>query len=143
MNDSTDLLTVAVATIDGESMPKSHFGEAPRFDLYRLDGGPARFLKSVSNPMSERAGDHRDHKHAPGEHTGHAAGIGRMLAMHGAEVMVSRAFGANIQRMRQRFLPILVHREQVAEALSLVGQHWPRVLEHWRQGENRKHLVLR
>ena len=142
MNQPTQTLMVAIASEDGERMPKGHFGEAPRFELYRMDADTATWLRSVDNPRAASQHDQQDHHHGHGENH-HGGGIGRLLGGEGAQVMVSRAFGANIKRMRQRFLPVVVHCERVTDAIALLQFQWGRVGEHWNQGEARKHLVLR
>lgn len=146
MNSHSQTLVVAIASDDGEHMPKGHFGAAPRFELYALEADNATWLRSIDNPRantssSPDAGD-AHHSHGPGSsHQG--GGIGRLLGGEGAQVMVSRAFGANIKRMRQRFLPVVVQRDRVSDAIALLQSQWERVEQHWQQGEQRKHLVLR
>lgn len=56
--------------------------------------------------------------------------------------MVSRAFGQNIVRMRERFLPVKVDTEEVAAAIGLLQRHWGQVQSRWLQGQARQHLVL-
>ena len=57
--------------------------------------------------------------------------------------VVSRGVGPNVQRMRRRFLPVKVDLDSVAGAIGLLQANWPAVQAQWRQGEERKHLVLR
>ncbi|MCB1736951.1 MAG: hypothetical protein KDI42_02400 [Gammaproteobacteria bacterium] len=140
MNHTEQTLMIAIASMDGNDMPKTHFGEAPRFELYRVSVDAAAWQQTVVNPGADaHQPDHGGHGHGD---TGKGAGIGHLLGSHGVEVMVSRAFGANIQRMRQRFLPIKVDVPTVAEALTLIRAAWPRVVTHWEDGVARKHLVL-
>lgn len=137
------VLIVAIAVDGVDNLPDDHFGAAPRFDLYRLSEDTADRFASIPNP---RAGhDHRHpHGHANGdggEH--HGAGVGRLLDERGVQVMVSRAFGQNIVRVRQRFLPVKVSVKKVDQALALLQANWGRVSQSWRDGEQRRHLVLR
>lgn len=144
MPPSPMFLIVAVATTPDGRMPDAHFGDAPGFAVYRVDAGGAEFLHTVANEMRATHAHDPDHPHPHGhgdEHKGH--GIGQLLGQHGAQVMVSRAFGVNIQRMRQRFLPVVVHVDTVEQAVNRLRQDWDRVIAGWNAGAERKHLVLR
>jgi hypothetical protein len=59
------------------------------------------------------------------------------------QVVPSRGFGPNIQRMRRRFLPVKVDLDSVAGAIGLLQANWSAVQAQWPHGEARKHLVLR
>lgn len=142
MTKDADSLIIAFATVDGVTIPKAHCGEAQPFEIYRLTASDATRLESVTNLTAGEghgAGSHRHHADGGGK----GAGIGRLLAEHGVQVMVSRAFGQNIVRMRERFLPVKVGAQELAAASSLLQRHWEQVQSHWLQGPARKHLVLR
>jgi predicted Fe-Mo cluster-binding NifX family protein len=141
MPDNGDSLIVAFATLDGAAIPKAHFGEAKQYEIYRITAHNATRLESVTNPKAgEGHGVGSHHHHAGGG--GKGAGIGRLLAEHLVQVMVSRAFGQNIVRMREHFLPVKVDTEEVAAAIDLLQRHWGQVQSRWLQGQARKHLVL-
>lgn len=133
-------LVVAFATLDGDAIPKGHFGEAPRFDFYRLTAVSATRVGTVTNPRTGELQGHPPHADSGGHKGG---GTGRLLGTHGAQVMVSRAFGSNIKRMRRRFLPVKLNLENVDDAISLLQANWPLVQAYWLQGAGRKHLVFR
>ena len=141
MTNDADSLIVAFATVDGIAVPRVRFGEAKQYEIYRITADDAMRLESVANPKAGEGHGARSHHHASGG--GKAAGIGRLLAQHGVQVMVSRAFGQNIVRMRERFLPVKVDTEEVAPAIGLLRSHWSQVQSRWLLGQARKHLVLR
>ena len=141
MTKDADSLVVAFATLDGAAMPKAHFGEAQQYEIYRITADDSVRLESVINPKpgeGHGAGSHHHHAHGGGK----GAGIGRLLTEHRVRVMVSRAFGQNIVRMRERFLPVKVDTEEVAAAIGLLQRHWGQVQSRWLQGQARQHLVL-
>jgi len=117
-------LVVVFATLDGDAIPKGHFGEAPQFDFYRLTADSATRVGSMINPRTGELQGHPPHADSGGHKGG---GIGRLLGTHGAQVMVSRAFGPNIKRMRQRFLPVKLNLENVDDAISQLQANWPLV----------------
>ena len=138
-------IAMAETDADNDTLAKGHFGSAPQFRLFKMDGTSVTYLRSVDNPRGPASPDpqsHEGHHHAGGGgHQGH--GIGRLLGDEGVQVMVSRAFGANIKRMRQRFLPVVVRSERVDDAVAMLQAHWVQIEQHWNQGSERKHLVLR
>lgn len=146
MNTLSNSVIVAIASEDGKQMPNGHFGKAPRYELYEMRADRATWLRSVDNPrLAEQPASPVEHAlHVQGQGVTHkGGGIGQLLRKQGVQVMVSRAFGANIKRMRQRFLPVLVRSASVSEAIDTLQADWQRVEAGWQQGEARKHLVLR
>ena len=136
MSGNSGSLVVAFASRDGASLPKGHFGEARRFDLYRLTPGKADRIAAITNPQAET--DHGDSGHRR-----KGAELARLLGREGVQVIVSRAFGPNIRQMRQRFLPVVVGCEDVTQAIGLLHAHWDQLRSQWFLGEGRRHLVLR
>ena len=141
-------IAMAETDADNDTLAKGHFGSAPQFRLFKMDATSVTYLRSVDNPRGPAspegpdAHSHEGHHHGQGDgHQGH--GIGRLLGDEGVQVMVSRAFGANIKRMRQRFLPVVVRSERVDDAVAMLQAHWVQIEQHWNQGSERKHLVLR
>jgi len=145
MADDENSLVVAFATLDGTTLPKEHFGEARQYEIYRITADSTTKLESVINPRdsSQHGKESHQHHHQHSGNTAKGAGIGRMLGEHNVQVMVSRAFGPNIKRMRERFVPVKVDTIDLSASISLLQRHWDAVQSHWRQGQDRKHLVLR
>jgi len=101
-------------------------------------------LESVVNLHAADGHDASSHHHRhSSDGSGRGAGIGRLLGQYGVQVMVSRAFGPNIKRMRQRFVPVKIDADRLTTAVALLQSHWDRVQSCWLEGEGRKHLVLR
>jgi len=141
MTNDADGLIVAFATVDGVAIPKAHFGEAQQYEIYRIKADDATWLESVTNPHAGEGhggGSHHRHEHGGGK----GAGIGRLLAQHRVQIMVSQAFGQNIVRMRERFVPVKIDVDDVEAAIGLLQRHWDQVQSRWLQGQARKHLVL-
>jgi predicted Fe-Mo cluster-binding NifX family protein len=127
-------------------MPKGHFGDAPWFDLYRITAREATAIQRVENTVrGEDEPDHHHHHHGDshGGGTVKAHRIGDLLGARGVQVLVSRAFGPNIQIVSAHFVPVVVRCETVAQAIALLHQEWVRVLAEWSRGAERRHLVLR
>lgn len=142
MNQVMEGLVAAIASDEGKHIPKSHFGEAKQFVLVRISADTAVPLEVIPNPHAADDGGSGAHHHHGGD-PDKGAGIGRILGQKGVQVMVSRAFGPNIKRMRQRFVPVRVQVEEVDGAVALLQAHWDEVRSQWLAGEGRTHLVLR
>jgi predicted Fe-Mo cluster-binding NifX family protein len=142
MNEPLDSLVVAFATSDGFEIPRAHFGEARRYEIYRISSESTMWLDSVVNPKNGERDDQENHEHHANRN-GRGSGIGRLLSLHGVQVMVSRAFGQNIVRMRQKFLPVKIDAEELDSAINLLQTEWDEVRMRWSQGAERKHLVLK
>lgn len=144
MSMSSDSLVVAVATVDGYGMPNEHFGEAPRFDLYRVGAATVAGIRSIKNQHAQEGHGGRGNQ-TPGRAEGDnrkGTDIGRLLESEGVQVMVSPAFGPNVRQMRRRFLPVVVRCGNVPQAIALLQTHWSLVWQYWMLGEERRHLVL-
>jgi predicted Fe-Mo cluster-binding NifX family protein len=146
MNEEADSLVVAFSTLDGFSISKIHFGEAVQFEIYRISAETSQKLESLINPHAtegHEAGSHHHHHPSDSKGSEKGAGIGHLLGQHGVQVMISRSFGANIKRMRQRFVPVKIDADNVKTAVGLLQSNWDLVRSSWLQGADRKHVVLR
>jgi predicted Fe-Mo cluster-binding NifX family protein len=129
---------IGIATDGGTRLAAGHFGEAGRFVVVEFDGTQVLSRREVDNPTSDAGHDRIDHGHE-----GTATAIGRLMAVNGVQILVSRAFGPNIRRMTTRFLPVVVRGDTVDQALDLLRANWQQVITQWHRGEERRHLVLR
>jgi predicted Fe-Mo cluster-binding NifX family protein len=138
-SDLPGTLRVAVACDEHGNVSRSHFGEAHHYVVIDLGASTPTDRTEIDNPASSAAHDH-DHSHG-GEARPQA--IGRTMGANGVQVLVGGAFGANIQVMRTRFLPVVVHVTTVDDALDLLQTHRDRLDQEWGRGADRRHLVLR
>lgn len=104
----------ALATDDGRTHPDRHFGDALRYDLYSILPDCVTFLQSIENRNREEAdGDAKK-----------AGNIGQRLKKEGVQVVISRQFGSNIQKIQKSFLPVISRCITLEESLQAV------VLQH-------------
>ncbi len=130
-----ETLIVAIATDDGNHLPEHHFGEAAFYSIYRFNALDYEFLKRIRNPGSEHEETHGDARKA--------ANIGKLLKPEGVQLLVSRQFGKNIERMRREFLPVLVAQSEIVETLRYLQQNFDLLRAEWQKGSERRHLILR
>ncbi len=130
-----DTLVIAIATNDGKTLPESHFGEAVAYYIYRMNGRDYELLKGINNPFGEHEKAHGD--------AAKAGNIGRLLKPEGVQVLVSRQFGRNIERMRREFLPVIVAEVDLGKVLKRLQENFERLQTEWQKGQERRHLILR
>ncbi len=69
-------MRIALVATDREKL-SSHFGEAPMFLIYEVEGADARFLEVRENPVKDQPGYFHHHDHEGGHaHGGHGGGHG-------------------------------------------------------------------
>jgi len=116
--NSTEVLTVAVASDDGRSYIDRHFGDAAGYSLYALSESGVKFLGRVLNTTEE---DKDDEDHGDAEK---ARGIASILAEHGVQVTVSRVYGPNLKRIRSKFVCVIDQHGTMEQMLErLKGMH--------------------
>lgn len=133
-----DLIT-AFATDDGTTLVDRHFGDAKRYLFYRLSSNNAEALHTIDNSHIDDDEDENELHGDPEK----ARSIGSLLKPKGAQVLVNLQFGKNIVRMKRQFLPIIVRVTSIDEAISLLQSKWDLVVEEYRKGEERSHLIIK
>ncbi len=85
-------IKVAFATDDGKSFMGRHFGDAEHYYIYEIDNNNANFIKKIDNTTEEEK-MHADPKKAKG--------ITSLLNEENVNVVVSKVFGPNINRIKK------------------------------------------
>jgi len=115
-----DRMIIACATDDGKAFISRHFGDAKRFDLYKLEEGQLVFLKSVYNTTEP------DNEEVHGDPV-KAGGIVGLLKEQEVRVVVSMVFGPNIKRIVRHFLPIVMPIDSITEGLKSLKENQKRI----------------
>jgi len=105
------MLKIACATKDGKHFIKEHFGEADKYLVYRFDSTKKEFVfeKEIENPHYEEKG-HGDPKKANF--------VSSILKSEKINMVMNRAIGKNIVRMRKNFVVIVSRIENIKDALK-------------------------
>lgn len=128
-------LRVACATNDGQTFMKEHFGDAKYYMVYTIHADSVKPSCIIDNTTSEEGeGEHA----APRK----AGTIRALLQQHGVQVVVSKAFGPNIIRIKKHFVCVKVGVETLQEGVDLVRDNLMTIRTLWHQGEGREYLVL-
>jgi len=137
-------LRLALALDDTGSLTPEHFGHAATYRVVDITGPGDAGAVVTDLPA---AGGHHDHHHHD-HHHGHGEGgkaraVIQRMRQGGVQVLVGRAFGANIHRVKRMFVPVLVRAAEPAEAIAAVTARFDEVRAAWEAGEERSHLIIR
>ncbi len=129
-------LLTAFGTDDEEHLKADdHVGMSRYFAVYEIGPETSEFVELRENSKyagEERAG-HGDPKKARATAS----------ALRGIHVLVGRRFGPNLPRILTKFLCVVVRTDTISEAIRVIQANFEAVLEEYRKGEARRHLVLR
>jgi len=124
-------LKVAFATDDGKSFMSRHFGDAEHYYIYEIDNNNANFIKKIDN-TTEKEKNHADPKKAKG--------ITNLLSEENVNVVVSKIFGPNINRIKKKFVCIVVKDEKIEKSINNICDNIENIFREWEKGKERKHL---
>lgn len=130
-------LRLALALDETGALTPHHFGQAATYRVVDVTG-PGDAGATVADLPA--AGGSHDHGHGEG---GKAQAVIRRMRQGGVQVLVGRAFGGNIHRVKRMFVPVLVRAAEPAQAIAAVAARLDDVQRAWEAGEEREHLVIR
>ena len=125
-------IRVAFATDNGKTFMGRHFGDADFYDIYKIDGNKANFIKRIDNTVDEEEEVHADPQKAKG--------ISKLLLTEKVNVVVSKIFGPNIKRIKKKFVCIVIKDEEIEEGINKICTNIEKIYNEWEKGEERQHL---
>ncbi len=107
----TDMIRVACATDDERNLTSEHFGSARIYMMYEMDprSGMVTFIESIDN-TSEEEKEHGD----PNK----ARSVSEIIK--DSHVLLCRAMGKNLTRMRKNYSPVISGETDIEKALELL-----------------------
>ena len=127
-------LLVAFATDDGKLFMNRHFGDAKLYLIYKISKLDIQFVEKVENTTSP------EKQHADPEK---AKGIIGLLKKKAVQVVVTKNFGPNIQRIKSVFVCVRLKEDSIDEGAKTVQKHLQSIYYEWLLGENRDFLNFR
>ncbi len=125
---------LAIATDDGSSLIKRHFGDAEFYYIYNVNDDGIELLQKIQNSVDEEEEVHADPKKAKG--------ISQLLKKEDVEVLASKVFGPNIKRIIKKFACVILKTNDMATALELISQNKETIKNELGKGEKRNPLKL-
>ena len=129
-------MRVAFATDNGETFIDRHFGDAEFYDIYEIEIGKAEYIKRIVNSTEEE----KEHVHAD---PNKAKGIAELFKNDDIKVLVSKVFGANIQKMKKKFVCVLMNNNSISESILKLQESFSIIESEWNKGDSRNHLNLK
>ncbi len=129
-----DKIIAAFATDDGKTFVNRHFGDAKQYLIYEITPMEAQQLTIIRNTTGEEK-THAD----PNK----AKGIGQLMKKRGVQVLVSKKFGANINRMRKQYVCVLISNDNIEDGVKTIQQNFERITTEWQKGSERHFLNLK
>ncbi|MGM0602665.1 MAG: NifB/NifX family molybdenum-iron cluster-binding protein [Bacillota bacterium] len=127
-------LIAALATDDGKKFVNRHFGDAKKYYIYEITNESYMFIKSINNTSVEEK-QHADPKKA--------RSIINILKSEGVQVVDNLAFGANINRVKKKLVPVITAKTTLKEGLKELIANHENLIKLWEQGEKRDYLNLK
>lgn len=129
-------LKVAFATDNGKNFIERHFGDAKYYDVYEISDTNTKFIKRIKNTIEEDVQD----LHADPEK---AKGIAGLFKDEYIQVLVSKVFGPNIQRIKLKFVCVLINDNTIEESIINIQKRLKIIQNEWQRGEMREYLNFR
>jgi len=120
----------AFSTDDGKHFIDRHSGDAKYFDLYEINAS-TKFIKRIENNTG------KEEKHADPMK---AKGISELLKKEGVQVMVAKRFGPNINRIKSKFVCVMMNDSDIENSLKTLQQKLETIKKEWEAGEERSYL---
>jgi predicted Fe-Mo cluster-binding NifX family protein len=112
-------MIIAFATNDKIHLYDGHFGDAKTYSLYEINQDEIKFLKVIENTVDDEV------FHGPGHsHGGKAKLILNLFKEDQVSVVLNKAFGTNITKIRQKILPIVSRIDSIEIAKNVIQKHY-------------------
>jgi len=126
----------AFATDNEKSFTNNHFGDADCYMIYEISLSDVKFIKKISNTSEEEDEEiHADPKKAKS--------VAKMLKNENVNVVVSRIYGPNINRIKKKFVCVLMDNEEISECPNIIQKKLNVIIDEWNKGEDRNYLNFR
>ncbi len=124
---------VACATDDKVNFMDEHFGDAEYYCIYKLNSNGYELIETIDNTTEEEE-MHADPKKAKN--------ITQMLKNKNVNVVMTRVFGGNVNRITKKFVSILAKKETLKEELDILVEKTELLEKAFNEGEERKLIIL-
>ncbi len=125
-------IIIACATDDGLTFPDKHSGEAKFFMIYAINDKKHELITKIENttPEERMHGDPQK-----------AKGVVGILKKKGVDVIVSKQYGKNLTRIKDKVVPVIIGAEKIEDGVGLCIENIEQIRnELIKSGKERKHL---
>lgn len=133
LRGNMDKYVVAFATDDGVSFNSRHFGDTERFYIYEINREEATLIKILENSSAE------EQMHADPIK---AKSVSTILQKENVSIAVSKVFGPNINRIKKKFVCLMIQAGNINNAIEKIQLNWDSILDQIGLGKDRNYLTL-
>lgn len=126
-------LIFAFASNDSNNINNKHFGESDFYELYNISEKSYSFIKQIKNNSSEEKFHSDPNK---------AKGVASILIPENVNVLVNKAFGGNIIKMKKKFVCIVSKYDRIETNIIEIQKVFNLILEQHKLGEDRDYIKL-
>ena len=119
---------LACATDDKVNFMDEHFGDAEYYCIYKLNSNGYELIETIDNTTEEEE-MHADPKKAKS--------ITGMLKNKNVNVVMTRVFGGNVNRITKQFVSVLAKKETLVEALDILVEKTELLKNAYDKGEEK------
>ena len=130
-------LFAACGTDHDDSLVDTHFGDAPKYKIYKITDISHHLIEEIGNETKDID---EEEKHGAEKK---AKAITQLLKKKGVQILIAKRFGPNIKHVKLHFVPIKVNCCTADEAVELARLNFERIMHEWEKGESRSFLNLR
>jgi len=129
-------MKIVFATDDGLTFMDRHFGDAEFYEVFDVYKDDFKHVKRMNNSTEE------DDESLHGDPV-KAKGVATLFKDEDVKVLVTKVFGANIKRMKKKFVCVLLDTDTIANGMKKVQEIMPEIEQEWKLGEDRKFINLK
>ncbi len=118
------MMKVIFASSDGHKLYDGHFGDADCYVLYEVNGDEAHRIDIIENRT--KGMKENDTGHGDPDKARSVAGLFKEMQV---SVVVNRAFGPNINRMKRHFIPVVASYESIEDACGKLLEKYDLISE--------------
>ena len=127
-------LIIAIGTDDEKTIkPDDHFGMSKYFQIWLYSDGQLELLETRENSKYE---EDKTRIHGDPNKVKATSSI-----LKGVDVMLGKMMGANIQRLKNKFVPTITREPLIKNALTIIKENINEIMEEYEKQE-RKGIIL-
>jgi predicted Fe-Mo cluster-binding NifX family protein len=103
---------------DEENLIKEHVGESRFFFILNITAKRHKLIRKALNKSPEEIMHGDPNK---------ARAIAKIMQANNVKAIVGLAMGLNIKRMKEKFLPIILRKERLEDAIQVIQKHYDEI----------------
>lgn len=130
-------LVLAIGTDDEKTIkPDDHFGMSKYFQIWKLSSGDGNLTLVETRENAKYKEDETKIHGDPGKAKATASVLG------GVDVLIGKMMGPNIERLKQKFVPVVIREPDIEKARELIRENVSAIAEEKAKEVNERHGLI-